>query len=249
LAKRFTDTDKWKKPWFRKLPLKMKAAWIYICDNCDHAGVWPADFDLLSFQIGEVVTEMDFRAHFEGRFEMHEGGKISFPSFIEFQYGELNPDNRTHKSVISILTKLAPSKPLPSSSQGAKDKDKDKDTGSDKGSAQEKENSDLKTEIKQLGEAWLETLAHFGMGREKLLAHEDYRLGSAIQQREFRPTYACLIGARHQKKSASWDPAQFLSLDFCLNPKNFDRLFNLGVQALREGKATAPWMETAKVES
>jgi hypothetical protein len=103
--------------------------------------------------------------------------------------------------------------------------------------------ANLKQEIDQAGKAWLETLAHFGMGRQNLLAHEDHRLGSAIQQREFRPTYACIIGARHQKRSASWDPAQFLSLDYCLGPKNFERLFNLGVQALRDGKATAPWME------
>ncbi len=56
------------------------------------------------------------------------------PSFVRFQYGKLNPENRAHKSVIDLLMKngvnpetLAPSKGLDSPSEGCKDKDKDKD--------------------------------------------------------------------------------------------------------------------------
>lgn len=131
MAKRFTDTDKWKKPWFRKLPPKMKLAWFYICDNVDHAGIWPADFDLMSYLLGERVDPQDFRSYFEGRFEEIEPDKFWFPSFIKFQYGSLNPNNRVHQSALSLLPDDK-KKVLTSPLQGAKDKDKDKYKDKDK---------------------------------------------------------------------------------------------------------------------
>ena len=39
MAKRFTDTDKWKKGFIRNLPTKYKLLWLYILDDCNHAGV------------------------------------------------------------------------------------------------------------------------------------------------------------------------------------------------------------------
>jgi hypothetical protein len=37
--KRFTETTKWADPWFRKLPLRLKSLWHWLCDTCDMAGV------------------------------------------------------------------------------------------------------------------------------------------------------------------------------------------------------------------
>ena len=51
--------------------------------------------------------------------------------FIDFQYGTLNPENRTHKSVIDILNKEGAYKGLTSPELGCKDKGTDK--GLDKG--------------------------------------------------------------------------------------------------------------------
>lgn len=140
--KRFTATEKWSDPWFRKLSPRLKALWLYLCDACDHAGIWQADFELASFIIGEEVTMDDLNRHFEGRCVLLAKGRIFIPGFIEFQYGlELNPENSAHRGVIRALETaesglskkyLAPSKPLPSPCQGAQDKDKDKDKDSER---------------------------------------------------------------------------------------------------------------------
>lgn len=75
---------------------------------------------------------------FSGKiFVFDEGQKWFISDFIEFQYGDLNPQNRAHNSVIAKLLKygITKNKPLISPLQGAKDKeqDKDKDKVKDKG--------------------------------------------------------------------------------------------------------------------
>ena len=125
MAKRFTDTGKWAKSSFAELSLKHKLVWIYLCDNCDHAGIWDVNFGLMSYQIGAKLTAEDLKV-FGDKVEWR-GNKVFIHSFVDFQYGTLNPENRAHKSVIERLEKLAPSKPLTSPLQGAKDKDKEQD--------------------------------------------------------------------------------------------------------------------------
>lgn len=106
MAKRFTDTDKWKRPWFRKLSVHAKLTWGYVLDQCEFFGVWAADFELLSFQIGIKVTKEKFADWFDGKFIVHEEDKYFIPSFIEFQYGELGTDSSVHRSVIAELERI-----------------------------------------------------------------------------------------------------------------------------------------------
>lgn len=127
MSKRFTDTNKWDQPWFRKLTPKMKCVWSYLCDRCDHAGVWEIDIETLCYFIGEDVSLAEIQSFFENRIEVTSDNKMIIQAFIDFQYGSLNPDNRVHQSVISRLEKIAPNKVLTSSLNGAKDKDKEKD--------------------------------------------------------------------------------------------------------------------------
>jgi hypothetical protein len=128
MPKRFTDTDKWKKPWFRSLSPVNKCFWQYIVDNCDHAGVWDVDFELAELFIKAELNEEEIRSTFKKQFlELKEGRKWFIQDFIEFQYGELNPLNRAHNSVITILQKEGAYKGLNRAIQGRKDKDKDKD--------------------------------------------------------------------------------------------------------------------------
>lgn len=132
MAKRFTDADKWKKPFIRGLQGAYKLLWFYILDDCDHAGIWQVDFDVAQIRIGVEVEEKQALLFFIGKvISFSNGEKWLIPDFIEFQYGNLNPENRAHNSVINLLKKYhlidEENKVLISSLQGAKDKEQDKD--------------------------------------------------------------------------------------------------------------------------
>lgn len=140
MSKRFTDTNKYKKPFIRSLPGAYKLLWDYLYHDCDHAGIWIVDFDIAQIYIGEdmPICKKEALKYFnvdeEKIVEVDEGSRWFIPSFIEFQYGELNESNRAHNSVINILKKYnllrkikKINKPLVSPLEGAKDKDKDKE--------------------------------------------------------------------------------------------------------------------------
>ena len=46
MAKRFTDTNKYKKPFIRGLQGAYKLFWDYLYHDCDHAGIWIVDFEI-----------------------------------------------------------------------------------------------------------------------------------------------------------------------------------------------------------
>jgi len=148
MAKRFTDSGKWKKSFFRNLPAHLKLFWIYLLDECNHAGIWEVEIDVASIRTGVELDGLEATAleAFGDRVVPIDGGtKWFIPDFIGFQYSQLNEKNRAHKSVLDILQaydlliyiepKEAPCKPLASPLEGAmvkdKDKDKDKDTEKD----------------------------------------------------------------------------------------------------------------------
>lgn len=137
MAKRFTDTEKWKKPFIRTLPAPYKLLWFYILDDCNHAGIWEVDIEVASIRIGEEVQAEKALHIFGDRVQKISENKWFLPDFIFFQYGELNEKNRLHLSVIQILNKYN-IKPLISPLEGAKEKDKEKDKEKEKGGMGEK---------------------------------------------------------------------------------------------------------------
>lgn len=135
MAKRFTDTEKWKKPFIRSLQAPYKLLFLYILDECNHAGIWQVELDIASLRIGEPLeynlAAEQLKDHI---IELRNGEKWFIPDFVEFQYGQLNPENRAHNSVIIILDKyklLNKNKHLKSPLQGCKDMDKDKEMDKD----------------------------------------------------------------------------------------------------------------------
>jgi hypothetical protein len=136
MAKRFIDTDLFRKPFMRSLEAPYKALWIYLLCECDHAGIWVVELDVAQMRMGLKLDPDKVLQRMGGAVvPVGDGSKWYLPDFVEFQYGQLNPANRVHASVIERLFKCGidpndkvENKPLASPLQGAKDKDKDKDT-------------------------------------------------------------------------------------------------------------------------
>ena len=140
MSKRYTDTDKYKKKFIRGLPGAYKLLWDYIYLDCNHAGIWIVDFEVTQIYLGSdmLINKKTALELFNKRkkkiIEFSNNEKWFIPSFVDFQYGELNPINQAHKSVITILEKynltndpLIKIKTLISPLGANKDKDKDKD--------------------------------------------------------------------------------------------------------------------------
>lgn len=136
MAKRFTDTDKWKKPFIKQLPAPYKLLWLYILDDCDHAGIWQVDIDVANLRLGGSIKQDKAIQLFGSNIEiLADGEKWFVRDFVDFQYGTLNIENRAHKSVLDLLNKAnvnLTNKPLISPLEGRKDKDKDMDKDKDK---------------------------------------------------------------------------------------------------------------------
>lgn len=103
MAKRFIDTEIWKKSWFRRLDPTIKLFIIYLFTNCDHAGLLDVDIEAAEFHIGgEIEVE-----HVPKGWIIEVGkDKWFLPKFIDFQYPKgLNPNMKMHQSVARLLEK------------------------------------------------------------------------------------------------------------------------------------------------
>jgi len=105
MPKRFTDSDKWKDPWFRKLKPISKMMFLYLCDQCDNAGFWEIDLERASFDIGHSAKSLqtaleDLRSRYDT-----DGKYIWIRKFIEFQGNYPFKENvQAHKGIIRLLT-------------------------------------------------------------------------------------------------------------------------------------------------
>jgi hypothetical protein len=137
MAKRLTDSDKWKDAWYRKLPPVTKLFWLYLCDECDCAGVWKVDLELASFHIGATINAEESLATFGERVSVIPGGERWFiRKFVVFQYGpEFKPTSTVHQGVMKILSRLSlpwsiasPPQPHGKGSHTSKEREKDPDS-------------------------------------------------------------------------------------------------------------------------
>lgn len=134
--KRFTETEKWRDPWFRRLSSNAKLAYFYILDNADNAGVWQVDQDMANFQIGATLDWAAIQAELGDRIhELCDGSKWLVTRFISFQFGTLMPDCKPHQQVLRLISQHQIErvcKGYPKGNHTLKDKDKDKDKDQDK---------------------------------------------------------------------------------------------------------------------
>lgn len=157
MGKRFTSTEKWDDPWFRKLPVQYKALWQFICDKCDNAGVWKKDFESAIYFIGEKVEEkiaLELFNHEKERVKPMNGDLWLIAEFVPFQFGELSDKSRVHLSVINLIAKHQKKgygKGMDTLSARVKEKDKDKDK--EKEQEKDKDKDKEKDTVKYL-ELW-----------------------------------------------------------------------------------------------
>jgi hypothetical protein len=104
--KRFTDSEKWSDKFFRTLTPTGKIFWMWLCDNCDNAGIWERDDDLFQFFTGIDVKVDDLIEELGDRIEIVDGGKILLPKFVLFQQGGMLQEAKApHRQIIRLLEK------------------------------------------------------------------------------------------------------------------------------------------------
>lgn len=104
MPKRFTESEKFRDSWYRKLTPVHKCLWEYMLAECSLAGVLEVDFEAMSFHIGSTITEKDFEP-FSDRISPLEDNKIFIVSFVKFQQKELNIRQKAHEKIIKELEK------------------------------------------------------------------------------------------------------------------------------------------------
>lgn len=107
MAKRFIDTDIFKKRFVRGLPSVYKLFWVYLFCECDNAGIWEVDIEVAGLYCGQELTQEEIAAAFQGKIHFfNDGAKAFIPEFIESQYGDgLNRNNPAHKGVLQKIEK------------------------------------------------------------------------------------------------------------------------------------------------
>lgn len=127
--KRFTETEKWRDPWFQKLDRESRTLWLWLCDRVDNAGVVDICWPICNAETGGSYSEASMAGLGE-KVEKLENGKWWIPKFVLFQFGELSDsqENRVHQSIWKLLNKHSLSHRVSHRVYDTpKDKDKDKD--------------------------------------------------------------------------------------------------------------------------
>lgn len=269
MSKRFTDTDKWKRPWFRNLPPAMRELWGYMLDNCDHAGVWVEDIQGAALLMGLPIVRAEYEAHLGPKLVRVAPDKVFIPSFIEFQYGELREGCKPHAAVLKALKRVGIN-PLsldllegyPKGIHTLKDKDKDQDKEKEKEKGGVGENktavsaSLASEQVRACRTTWLETLAHFKQPRAFLLPPEELAIARAIQENGAEATDLALYGARHEPAHEGWDPRAHVDINRVLGRTKDGKAriqkfvgFGVAARAKSSGAAVPPPEEPEKLRA
>lgn len=103
---RLTDADKWKDTWFSNLSPYAKLLFIFLCDNCNNAGVFEINKKFILFYTG--LSEENLKSAIDEikktYVKSHDGNRIWIKNYLKYQKKTpLNPNNNNHKHVIVLL--------------------------------------------------------------------------------------------------------------------------------------------------
>lgn len=114
MAKRFTDTDKWKDDWYVSLSNDYKIVWQWLLDNCTHSGLCKRSIGLLNMMCRTNITEQEMVSAMDGRVIIHNNFWF-IPKFIKFQYPTLLSNKPSIKSVVRDIFENNLQKTIPQS--------------------------------------------------------------------------------------------------------------------------------------
>jgi len=107
MPNRFTDSDKWRDPWFHRLDAQTKLVFLYLCDACDIAGFWEIDGDRCSYETGVPIKYIQGCLDALGEKLIVNGRFIWVRNFLKCQRNvPLNPNNNAHRGIIERLEKF-----------------------------------------------------------------------------------------------------------------------------------------------
>lgn len=133
MPKRFRDTGKWNKKWWRGLSSRYKLFFDYLCDVCDHAGVWEVDKEAAELYVGEQLDLQEALEKYGHRVRVIDGGnRWWLTGFVRFQYGDhtgqMSMKNKMYEPVCKTLEKygvsIGDACPIDGSKVKVKDKEK-----------------------------------------------------------------------------------------------------------------------------
>lgn len=100
-----SETEKWKDPWFSNLTNNEKIVWLFLLDDCNHAGIWQVNLRRLNFECRTNYTMNELTNFLQNRICILSEEKWFVPKFISFQYPKFPNGSPTIKSAIKLLDK------------------------------------------------------------------------------------------------------------------------------------------------
>jgi hypothetical protein len=103
MARRFTDSEKWKDDWWGALSNDHRLVWLYLVDSCSIAGIWKKDFRGLNFNCNTNLNEEEFLKVFGTRV-IDKGHYFFIPKFVFYQCPKNLNSNKP--AILSIVKEL-----------------------------------------------------------------------------------------------------------------------------------------------
>jgi len=102
MAKRLTDTEKWKDDWYLSLTNDYRTIGRLILITFTHAGILKKNLKMLNFCCNTNINEEGLSSLFNGRL-IDRGEYYFIPKFLKFQYENLNSERPVIVSVRKAL--------------------------------------------------------------------------------------------------------------------------------------------------
>jgi hypothetical protein len=104
MTTRFTETEKWNDPWFRKLTPAAKCLWEYMRDNCNDAGILEWDHEDAMFRTGLKLKDLVGACKDLERGYIAAQGHLMLRTFLKHQKNvPFNERNPAHRGILRRL--------------------------------------------------------------------------------------------------------------------------------------------------